>query len=74
MDSGPWLVNQCVSSVVHEGFDHFEKLKGVVFNFGFKIRVGLDLSGHVRGTKMTSSFLSLCGVLLRLNANLDFTP
>jgi hypothetical protein len=37
--------------IVHEGLDHFEKLKGVVFNFGFKIRVGLNLSDHVRVQK-----------------------
>jgi hypothetical protein len=50
--------------IVHDGLDHFEKLKGVVFNFGFKIRVGLNLSGHVRGTKILHDHRECLGLVL----------
>jgi hypothetical protein len=32
-----WIASP--SWIVHEGLVHFEKLKGIVFNFGFKIMV-----------------------------------
>jgi hypothetical protein len=65
--------------IVHEGLDHFEKLKGVVFNFGFKIRVGLNLSDHVGGTKILHDHRECLGLVLaqivfssKISFNLSF--
>jgi hypothetical protein len=52
------------SWIVHKGLDHFEKLKGIVFNFGFKIRVSLDLSDHVMGTEILHDHRECLGLVL----------